>query len=180
MPPAWNVTWNVPRPADSCDGEGSVALASEPSTCTTLVTVVTGVHVLSQAFTVMENGTPEVCASGVPVLPIILGSVGVALLGTSVALGLMAKASEDEYNDIVANDEPSADAALEKLNTAETQATAANVTLAVGIGALVAGGVLLFWQLKESGGSEQRASVRPHVARGEVGLTLSGAWNGEL
>jgi hypothetical protein len=146
--------------------------AAEPATPQTSVPILPPPAAASEA--------DRESASGVPVVPIILGSVGVALLGTSVALGLMAKASEDEYNDIVADDEPSADRALEKLNTAEAQATAANVTLGLGIGALVAGGVLLFWQLQESGGSEQHASVRPHVARGEVGLTLSGAWNDEL
>ncbi|HKP57450.1 MAG TPA: hypothetical protein VJV78_12050 [Polyangiales bacterium] len=111
---------------------------------------------------------------GVPIVPVILGSVGVALLGTSLALGLMSQASEDAYNDIEVSDDDSADRAQEKLDAAETQATAANITLGVGIGALVAGGVFLFWQLKERG-DERHASVVPHLARGELGLTLHGA-----
>jgi hypothetical protein len=118
-------------------------------------------------------------ARGVPIWPIVLGGVGVALLGSSVALGLMSDATEDEYNAIKVVDDKSEAAAMDKLHTAEGQAIAANVTLGLGIGALVAGGVLLLWQLKESD-HEARAKLRPHVAKGEVGLTLSAAWNDEL
>jgi hypothetical protein len=56
-------------PFTSWAGEGSVALASDASTWITLVVLLTTFQVLSQAFTVTVNGTPSVCASGVPVFP---------------------------------------------------------------------------------------------------------------
>src|SRR5262249_55174944 len=64
-----NVTLNVATPFASCAGAGNVALASDARTWTEWVTPATGVHVSSQALTVIENGTPTVWARGVPVLP---------------------------------------------------------------------------------------------------------------
>ncbi|HKU36587.1 MAG TPA: hypothetical protein VJR89_00530, partial [Polyangiales bacterium] len=120
---------------------------------------------------------PRSSARGVPILPVILGGVGVALLGTSVAFGVMAKSTEDAYSKLDLEDEPDTEEALEKLDAAQTQATVCNVTLGLGIGALVAGGVLLFWQLKERG-KEDRAQLTPSVGPGQVGLTLTAAWDG--
>src|SRR5215471_9473496 len=68
-PLALSVTLNDPVPLASCAGAGSVALASDDNTWTVFVTEVTRVQVLSQAFTVIVNGTPTVCARGSPVLP---------------------------------------------------------------------------------------------------------------
>ncbi len=69
LPAALSVTVKDAAPAASDRGGGSVALASDARIWTTFVTEVTGVHVSSQAFTAIANGTPAVWARGVPVLP---------------------------------------------------------------------------------------------------------------
>src|SRR6185295_5283171 len=69
VPAALNVTVKVRVPDWSCAGAGRVALASDEVIWMASETVLTSVHVLSHARTVMSNGMPETCARGEPVLP---------------------------------------------------------------------------------------------------------------
>ena len=56
-------------PPDIDTGPGSVALASDDVIVTALVIAVTTFQDSSHALTVTVNGTPTVCACGVPSLP---------------------------------------------------------------------------------------------------------------
>src|SRR5262245_53288755 len=69
VPAALKVTVKTRVPDWSCADAGSVALASDDVIWIASETVVTRVHVLSQARTVMSNGMPATWARGEPVLP---------------------------------------------------------------------------------------------------------------
>lgn len=115
-----------------------------------------------------------------PVWPIVLGATGLALIGTGVAFGLAAEANEDEYLELRIRSETHAedvDKAVETIDRAETQALLANIGFGVGAAAIVAGGVLLYWQLRER--SEPRALlVLPQLGPSEAGVALRAGWVG--
>ena len=122
-------------------------------------------------------------SGGAPIAAIIVGGVGVALIGTGVAFGVMSNATEDAAHDIHPSNEDQAREASEKLATAGHQATVANVAFGLGAAALVGAGVLLFWHLKERRGSKEPApqvALRPQLGWGSAGLTLTAAWNDSL
>jgi hypothetical protein len=115
-------------------------------------------------------------AKPLPVLPIVLGAAGVALLGAGVGLGLASQSSEDAYTKIKVTDEASGQRALDKLGSARTEATLANVAYGVGAAALATGVVVFILQAY---GAEQGPSAAQSVPMafraGE--LTLSGHWD---
>lgn len=121
--------------------------------------------------------------AGVPILPIVIGGIGVALIGTGVAFGVMSQSSMDDFKGIRTSNTPDYTEAIRKadakFDTANSQATIATVMFAVGAGALIGAGVLMFWQLKERP-AESEVSVRPSVGPREAGLTLTAAWNDSL
>jgi hypothetical protein len=115
-----------------------------------------------------------------PIVAIVLGGVGVALIGTSIAFGVMANSNDNAYLDSRPDSKSEVDQATGKVDTAQTQAVVSNVTLGLGAAALVGAGVALYWQLKEQKSeSSAPASVAltPRVAPRELGLTLTAAWN---
>jgi hypothetical protein len=119
----------------------------------------------------------------IPVAPIIVGGVGVVLVGTGIAFGVMSHASDNAYRDIRVVNRASADSAFAEQKAATNQATVANITLGVGAAALVGAGVLLYWQLtdrKSEAQPETRVSLTPRLAPREAGLTLTAAWNDGL
>lgn len=123
--------------------------------------------------------------AGIPVAPVVLGAVGVAFLGTGIGFGLAANATDDEYNKIRVTDRTSANAAVDKEKAAKSQATVANVTIAVGAAAVIGAGILLYWQLSErksDAQSKQKSNVAltPQVGPRQVGLAVAGAWNEPL
>jgi hypothetical protein len=120
---------------------------------------------------------------GIPLAPIIVGGVGVALLGTGIAFAVMSHASDNAYLDIHVINRASADSAFAEQKAAKNQATVANITLGVGAAALVGAGVLLYWQLKDRKSESEpqsRVSLTPRLAPREAGLTLTAAWNDGL
>ena len=137
----------------------------------------------SEPVTPPPAATAKPDSGGAPIAAIIVGGVGVALIGTGVAFGVMSNATENAAHDIHPSNEDQAREASEKLATAGHQATVANVTFGLGAAALVGAGVLLFWHLKERGGSkepEPRVALRPQLGWGAAGLTLTAAWNDSL
>ncbi|HET6335515.1 MAG TPA: hypothetical protein VFG30_19950 [Polyangiales bacterium] len=121
--------------------------------------------------------------AGVPFASVILGGFGVALVGTGIAFGVMSNASHNAFLDIDVTDADSAHSAIAKENAAQDQATVANVTLGLGVAAIVGAGVLLYWQLKERNSDskpQSHVSLAPRIAPREAGLTLTAAWNGAL
>lgn len=122
-------------------------------------------------------------AAKLPVVAIVLGSVGVALIGTSIAFGLMANASGDAYLAIKPDTARDARLAMDELHAGQTQAAVSNVTLGLGAAALVGAGVALYWQLKEQNSEKNvqtRVAVSPRLAPRELGLTLTAAWSAGL
>jgi hypothetical protein len=124
----------------------------------------------------------EAQSRSLPFASIALGGVGVALIGTSVAFGVMSNSSKDAFIAIHPRTVAEADRAMGKLNAAQDRATVSNITLGLGAAALVGAGVLLFWQLKERnpGESHVQAALAPRLGPREAGLTLVGAWNDYL
>jgi hypothetical protein len=115
-----------------------------------------------------------------PIVAIVLGGVGVALIGTSIALGAMANSNDDAYLKSLPDTEVEVDQATAKEDSARSQALVSNITLGLGAAALVGAGVALYWQLKErksDSSTPARVALSPRVAPRELGLTLTAAWN---
>jgi hypothetical protein len=80
-----------------------------------------------------------------PVPSMVAGGVGVASLITAGVLGLISQSTESDYASAPVSTKPEIDNAVMLRDRGEGQAAAANVFLAVGIAALVAGAALLFF-----------------------------------
>src|SRR5947207_2498407 len=78
LPAVFKLTLKVRVPATSAALAGRTALASEEVIPTVSLTVVTGFQLASTALTVTLNGVPEVCAVGVPVLPVAVPGAAVS------------------------------------------------------------------------------------------------------
>jgi hypothetical protein len=118
-----------------------------------------------------------------PIVAIVLGGVGVALIGTGIAFGVMANSNDDEYLNSHPDSKPEVDQANETIDTAQSQAVVSTVTLGLGAAALVGAGVALYWQLKEQksdSSTPARVALTPRVGPRELGLTLTAAWNEHL
>src|SRR5262249_36336620 len=111
------------------------------------------------------------------VLPIVLGAAGVALIGAGVGLGLAANATEDSYAKLHVTDATDASKADNKLSSASTCATLADVGFALG-GAALAAGVIVF-VLQRRGGEEPppEHAHGPRLEAGLTRLTLTATWN---
>src|SRR5262245_41527857 len=78
LPAALKVTEKVPLPPDRAASGGSVALPSVLRICIRFETELTRFQLESHARTVTVNGTPSVCARGVPVLPLAVPGAGLS------------------------------------------------------------------------------------------------------
>jgi hypothetical protein len=78
LPAVFKVTLKLFVPATIAALAGRAALASEEVIPTVSVTVVTVFQLASTALTVTLNGVPEVCAVGVPVLPVAVPGAAVS------------------------------------------------------------------------------------------------------
>src|SRR5437773_1023917 len=78
LPAAFKLMLKVRGPATSAALAGRTAFASEEVVPTVSVMVVTGFQLASTALTVTLNGVPEVCAVGVPVLPVAVPGAAVS------------------------------------------------------------------------------------------------------
>jgi len=123
---------------------------------------------------------PDSKSSELPIASIALGGLGVALVGTGIAFGLMSNASDDAFLAIHPRTITDADRAMGKLHDAQGQATVSNITLGLGAATLVGAGVLLFWQLKERKSDSEphfQAALAPRLGPREAGLTVVAVWN---
>ncbi len=141
----------------------------------------------AEASSPLTSASPPPRARPLPILPIVIGGIGVALVGTGVVFGVLKNASEDEFADERPNEQPtnalgraSADRATEAFDRAETQAVISNVMFGIGAGALIGAGVLFYWQMREQRSGEARVAVTPALGTRIVGLTMTAAWNGGL
>lgn len=132
---------------------------------------------------------PVARASRLPVLPIVLGAVGVAFIGAGIGFGVAADASEDASTKHVVPDGSSRreaaatfDRAIAEYESGETQAVIANVGFGVGAAALVAAGVLLVLHLRDEPERAPSASLQlsPQLAPHALGMELRAAWDTSL
>jgi serine/threonine-protein kinase len=122
---------------------------------------------------------PTAAGKPFPVLPVVLGAVGVAILGAGVGLGIASHSAGNAYVATPVTDEASGHAALDKLHTARTEATLANVAFGVGAAALAAGVVLFILQQH---GSDDKADAAQTMQQLPLALrtgelALSGHWD---
>jgi hypothetical protein len=153
--------------------------ANEPTIRPTDAAPATSAQEPSVAPQTAAEPTPEPKAR-LPLVAIVLGGVGVALIGTSIAFGVMANSNDNAYLKSRPDSKAAVDRANEKEDSAKSQALVSNVTLGLGAAALVGAGVALYWQLKErksDSNATARVSLAPRVAPRELGLTLTAAWN---
>lgn len=109
-------------------------------------------------------------------VPFIVAAAGGALLVGGGVLGLVAKATEDEYAATSTRTREGVDEAIELRESAETQAMIANVLFGVGGAALVVGAVLLVLEL-DSGTEAEPAgdvAIAPVVGPGLAGVAIGG------
>ena len=110
--------------------------------------------------------------SALPLGPIVVAGAGVALIGASVVFGLAAKSSEDEYANAPVTTRAEIDAANDKLDTAQSQATISNVTLGLGLAAVA--GAAVWWFLDD--GSERPVSAAVVPLREGAFVAVRGSW----
>jgi serine/threonine-protein kinase len=122
---------------------------------------------------------PPAASKPFPVLPVVLGAVGVAILGAGVGLGIASHSTGNAYVATPVTDETTGNDALDKLHTARTEATLANVAFGVGAAALAAGVVLFILQQH---GSDDKADAAQAMQQLPLALrtgqlALSGHWD---
>jgi hypothetical protein len=127
-----------------------------------------------------ETSPPVAVAKPLPILPIVVGAVGVALIAAGVGFGVAAKSTEDDYAKLKIGDGDKAAAgrAQDKIDSAATQAMLSNLGIGVGA-ASVAAGIVLFVLQSQSGDDHDAAQAASgmRLASGLAQLTLSGTWN---
>jgi hypothetical protein len=112
-----------------------------------------------------------------PIVPIVLGATGLVLIGTGIAFGVASQNTQDEGNRLPANSATEVDEVLDVYDRGATEALVADVTIGLGAAALAAGGVLLFWQLRERPHGDG-VTWAPQVGPRTAGLGLRGQWAG--
>lgn len=108
-----------------------------------------------------------------PIAPMLLTGAGVAFLGAGAAFGLAANAAADEHARTVIGSDADVDAAVDKVDTANTQATLSTAGLIVGAVATVAG-VSLWVFDADDGDARPQARIAPKITRGGAGVVLEG------
>jgi hypothetical protein len=127
-----------------------------------------------------ETSPPVAAAKPLPIVPIVVGAVGVALMAAGVGFGLSAKSTENDYAKLMIpkDDKAAAGRAQDKIDSAATQAMLSNLGIGVGAAA-VAAGIVLFVLQSQSGDDHNAAQAASgmRLASGLAQLTLSGTWN---
>lgn len=119
--------------------------------------------------------------SGFPIVPVVVGGVGIVLLGVGTAFALSASGTQTDFDNAPAMRVEDIDRLHELESTGATEATLANVFLGAGL-ATVVGATVLFFVLDnddeegEPSESEPTVSLRPALSPSHVGLSLQGHW----
>jgi hypothetical protein len=117
----------------------------------------------------------EPVSSTAPILPIVLGAVGVGFIATGVGFGLGANSAEDRYAGTHVTDHTSAVHALDAYDSARKRAIIANVGFGVGAAAIAAGVVVFVMERTEGPRSEH--ALRMSLGLRADGLHCSGSWD---
>jgi hypothetical protein len=117
----------------------------------------------------------EPVSSTAPILPIVLGAVGVGFIATGVGFGLGANSAEDRYAGTHVSDHTSAVHALDAYDSARKRAIIANVGFGVGAAAIAAGVVVFVMERTEGPRSEH--ALRMRLGLRADGLHCSGSWD---
>ena len=113
-----------------------------------------------------------------PVVPVVLGVAGLALVGTGVAFGIAAKATEDDYAALPLGDVDEIERADERFEKAEDQALIANIGIIGGAAVFAFGAVLLALELTSDEPAQEQVRLSPVLAPGHAGLALTGRFEG--
>jgi tetratricopeptide (TPR) repeat protein len=105
---------------------------------------------------------------------LVTGGVGVALLGTGVYFGLHANSIRSDVEAAVASGAPWTDDLAAKDDEGRSSATIANITLGLGAGALITGGVLYYLGARKA--KEVNVVFYPTPRRGGFTLAATGSF----
>jgi serine/threonine-protein kinase len=159
VPPKWRGSVQIPAltPVETPAAGTGAAVATAPTG-----TSASTAPVQSQDGTQSTSTTKE----PLPVLPIVLGGVGVVGLGVGTYFGITAMSDADEANDLCPNGECSEPRGEELMDDARNAATVSNVAFGVGAACIVTGLVIYLVGSDEPSASEQAflPFVEPHAA----------------
>lgn len=108
-----------------------------------------------------------------PVVPIVLGSIGVVGLGVGTYFGLKAISDASDARDLCPNGKCTEQRGEDRMEDARSAATVSNVAVGLGLAA-VASGVIVYW-LQPGTPDTARVDVAPWVGLGTAGLAVKGA-----
>ena len=109
-------------------------------------------------------------------LAYVVGGVGVAAAAVGGVFGVMALSSYSDAEDQCPTRKGCSQAAVDKRDTASTQANIANIGIGVGIVGIGVGAVLLLTSGPSEPAAEAATRITPLVGRDSAGLGLSGAF----
>jgi tetratricopeptide (TPR) repeat protein len=105
---------------------------------------------------------------GPKIAGVVTGSAGVALVVTGVVLGLMSKSDKDDIQQAIDMGQPWSQELADTQSSGENKARLANITIGVGIAAVVGGGVLYYLGVRQG----KSVEVRPEVSAGRFGAAI--------
>jgi len=126
--------------------------------------------------TVDASVTSE-AASGLPAAPLIVAGGGVLMIGAGIAVGAIAKGTEDDYAKQPVTNAAQAEQADSLRERGKRQALIANVLLGAGAAVAAAGGVWLLLSVGKVGKASQTAVI-PELGPDRAALHVSGRWSG--
>jgi hypothetical protein len=117
----------------------------------------------------------------IPVVPIVVAGVGLAVLGAALVLGAVSAASEDAYLGAPTSTPNEVDAALRVRDRAQTEALIANIGMGVGAATVLTGAVLFILMLPSDDSATAGAPVvRPYASPNTRGWTFGATLGGHL
>jgi tetratricopeptide (TPR) repeat protein len=115
-----------------------------------------------------ESPPPRAGGKGLKTAGIVTGAVGVALVVTGIIFGVSSQSDKSDVQDAIDRGDPWTQALADQESSGKSKAMIANVTLGVGIAAVVGGGVLYYLGLR----ADKAVEVRPEASAKGFGLTL--------
>jgi hypothetical protein len=107
------------------------------------------------------------------VVPWVLAGTGVTMLAVGLGLSISANNAENSYANTAIDDSSDVDLALDRLDTAQRRALAANVSFGVGGAALVASLATWLWFRHEQN-EPPKVALLPRLSHNHVGLSVEG------
>jgi tetratricopeptide (TPR) repeat protein len=115
-----------------------------------------------------QEEQPRSSGKGLKTAGIVTGVAGVALVVTGVIFGVSSQSDKNDVQDAINRGDPWTQALADQESSGKTKAMLANVTLGVGIAAVIGGGVLYYLGVR----ADRSVEVRPEASAKSVGLTV--------